>query len=272
MSPLGRSASTGSQPRYEYGILGVGEIGEAIVTGLCARADSTPSILLSPRNRERATALASRYPSVAVAADNQVLVDQSATLVVSLRPADRAVLAELRFRDQAIVSVMAGVSLHELRPLLAPAREIARAIPLPALARRPSVTPIQPATEAARALFDQLGGSAAVDDVGAFEAMSAATATIAAQLRYLATISRWLSEQGVAAELASRYVSSIFAGVAEGLGPADDLDALARIHASVGGINERFDALLREAGVFDVVENSLTAVYELLRAPATPLP
>jgi pyrroline-5-carboxylate reductase len=100
------------------------------------------------------------------------------------------------------------ISLQELEPLVAPARDLARAIPL----------------------FERLGGAAAVIDVGAFDAMSAATATIVAHLRYLATatISRWLGEQGVAADLASRYVSSIFAGVAERLGPADELAALAR--------------------------------------------
>ena len=39
--------------RYDYGILGVGEIGAAIVTGLCQGADDAPRILLSPRNAER---------------------------------------------------------------------------------------------------------------------------------------------------------------------------------------------------------------------------
>jgi hypothetical protein len=31
--------------RYDYGILGVGEIGAAIVTGLCQGADDPPRIL-----------------------------------------------------------------------------------------------------------------------------------------------------------------------------------------------------------------------------------
>jgi pyrroline-5-carboxylate reductase len=251
----------------EYGILGVGEIAQAIVTGLCERSDSAPSILLSPRNGERAAALASRYPTVAVASDNHSVIDRSATVVISLRPADaRSTLTALRFRrDQPIISVMAGVSLQELGPLVVPAHDLARAIPLPALARRPGLTPIHPATSAARALFDRLGGAVAVDDVSAFDAMSATTATIAAHLEYVATISRWLSEQGVAPELAARYVSSIFVGVAERLGPADDLAVLVRAHATSGGMNEMFAALLQEAGVFDVVDRSLDAVYERLR-------
>jgi pyrroline-5-carboxylate reductase len=252
-----------------YGVLGVGEIAEAMVTGLCEGVDDPPRMLLSPRNAGRAASLAKRFPSTSVAPDNQSLVDGCSTLVVSLRPADtRAVLDDLTFRpDHAIVSVMAGVSLDELASLVAPARELSRAIPLPPVARRTGATPIHPDAPAARALFERLGGASAVGDVAAFEAMSAATATIAAHVRYLAAISGWLSEHGVAPDQASRYVSSIFAGLAETLSDGTgDLEAVARAHATPGGINERFAATLDEAGVFELVARSLQTVYDSLRA------
>lgn len=203
-----------------------------------------------------------------VASDNQALIDGCSTLVLSLRPRDaRAGLGELTFRpDHTIVSVMAGVSLDELASLVAPAQGLTRAIPLPPVARRIGVTPIHPDAPAARWLFDRLGGASLVDDVAAFDAMSAATATIAAHLRYLATISSWLSEHGVATDQASRYVSSIFAGLADTLrdGTAN-LERLARAHATPGGINEQLAATLEEAGVFELVKRSLQAVYEDLR-------
>lgn len=255
--------------RYDYGILGVGEIGAAIVTGLCQGADDAPGILLSPRNAERAADLAGRFPSVAVAPDNQSLVTRSATLVLSIRPQDsRAVLGGLTFRpDQAIVSLMAGIPAAELAPLVAPARDIARAVPLPPVARRAGVTPVFPGTAAARALFDRLGGAAEVDQAGAFEAMSAATGTVAAHLRYVAAVSEWLSGQGVAPAQAERYVRAIFANVAQELGDGHgDLDELARAHATPGGINERFRAMLDDAGVFATVSRSLQVIYDRLRA------
>ncbi len=73
-----------------YGILGVGAIGEAIVTGLCEDASDAPAILLSPRNALRAEALAERFPSVAVAPSNQSLVDGVAVVVASVRARDAA--------------------------------------------------------------------------------------------------------------------------------------------------------------------------------------
>jgi pyrroline-5-carboxylate reductase len=255
---------------YDYGILGVGEIGTAIVTGLCEGVDDAPRILLSPRNAGRSAELAARYPSVSTAPDNQTVIDDCATIVLSVRPADgRALLGGLAFRSgQAVVSAMAGVPNDELASLLAPARDIARAIPLPPVSRRAGITPVHPGTAAARALFGRLGGASDTDDPGAFEAMSAATATIAAHLRYLTTISAWLSAHGVAREQAARYVRSIFASTAEDLGSSPaNLDQLARAHATPGGLNERLAAMLAEAGVFKAVIASLDAIYDELQAP-----
>jgi pyrroline-5-carboxylate reductase len=222
---------------YDYGVLGVGEIGAAIVTGLCQDVDAAPRILLPPRSAERAAALAARFPSVSVAADNQALASRCSALVLSIRSKDASlILGGLAFRpDQAIISVMAGVPGDELASLVAPARDIARAIPLPPVGRRAGITPVHPGTQASRALFDRLGGSSDIAEAGAFEAMSTATGTIATNLRYLATISEWLCV-------------SVFANAAEDLGAGDgDLEGLARAHATPGGLNERFSALLEAA-------------------------
>ena len=61
---------------------------------------------------------------------------------------------------------------------------------------------------------------------------------------------------------------SIFANVAGDLGSdREDLDELARAHATPGGINERFSAMLEDAGVFDTVSRSLQAIYNTLQVP-----
>lgn len=133
----------------------------------------------------------------------------------------------------------------------------------PSVARRSGITPVLPGTAAARDLFSRLGGASVVEDASAFDAMSAASGTVAAHLRYVATVSSWLSGHGVAADQAAQYVRSIYAGLAGDLGAADeDLDEIARAHATPGGINERFSAMLGQAGVFDAVGKSLQAIYD----------
>ena len=58
-----------------YGVLGVGALASAIVTGLCEGVADPPAIVLSPRNADTAADLAARFESVSVAADNQAVVD-----------------------------------------------------------------------------------------------------------------------------------------------------------------------------------------------------
>ena len=102
-----------------YGVLGVGAIGAAIVTGLCENVDDAPQVLLSPRNAEIATGLAERFATVDVAADNQAVVDGAAVVIVCVRPqVAQTVLAELRFpADRVVISAMAGVSIAALQRL-----------------------------------------------------------------------------------------------------------------------------------------------------------
>lgn len=250
-----------------YGIIGVGSIAAAIVTGLCEHAQDAPSIVLSPRNASRAADLAARFPTVHVAQSNQNVIDRSSVLILCLRPQDAcSVLPSLNFsKQQAVISVMAGISMEALHELVAPAQNIARAIPLPSVAARDGATPVYPATEAAKALFDRLGSSIEVPHAVAFEATSASTATIAAHFAYLNTICQWLIAQGVSDTAARRHVASTFAGLAAKLrGPERDFGKLARDHATPGGINEQFLGLLEQAHVFDAVDVGLNRVLDRL--------
>jgi len=58
-----------------YGVLGVGALATAIVTGLCEGVAEPPAVVLSPRNARAAAALAARHATVAVATDNQAVLD-----------------------------------------------------------------------------------------------------------------------------------------------------------------------------------------------------
>lgn len=255
-----------------YGIIGVGSIAAAIVTGLCEHAPDAPPIVLSPRNAARAADLASRFATVRVAASNQEVIDESSVLLVCLRPQEaKSVLPALKFSgQQAIISMMAGISIAALRELVAPALNVARAIPLPSVAAREGATPIFPPTPAARTLFDRLGTSMEIPHEIAFEATSASTATIAAHFAYLNSICEWLIARGVSDAAARRQVAATFSGLAAQLrGEAPDFADLARDHATRGGINEQFLVVLREARVFEAVDTGLDRVLDRLTTTAS---
>jgi pyrroline-5-carboxylate reductase len=250
-----------------YGVLGVGAIGAAIVTGLCENVADAPRVLLSPRNAEIAAGLAQRFATVDVAPDNQAVVDGARVVLVCVRPqVAQPVLAELRFpADGVVISAMAGVSVTALERLVAPATDVARVIPLPSVARRDGLTPVHPPNAAASALFDRLGETVELADVKAFEAFSASTATIAAHFAYLNAIAAWLELQEIPAPAATRYVASMFAGLAEATRSGVRFEQLAREHATSGGINEQFLNGLEQAGVFEDVGLGLQRVLDRLK-------
>jgi pyrroline-5-carboxylate reductase len=216
----------------------------------------------------RAGRLAARYPSVLLADSNQAVVERADVVLLCLRPQDApAALSDLGFRaEQAVISVMAGVPTDALRSLVAPAEVLVRAIPLPAVARRRGLTAIHPPHRLARAIFDPLGGVIAVDDERAFNALSASTATIAAHLAYLDTISRWLADRGIPRMDATRYVSAVFGSLSGTLLDTErnDFKAMSDEYATVGGLNEQFLTALRRAGTFDVVDRALDDVAHRL--------
>jgi pyrroline-5-carboxylate reductase len=251
-----------------YGVLGVGAIGAAIVTGLCENVDDPPKVLLSPRNAEIAAGLAQRCATVDVAADNQAVVDGAGVVVLCVRPqVAQTVLAELRFpADRVVISAMAGVPVTALQRLVAPATDVARVIPLPSVARREGITPVHPPNAAATALFDRLGETVELADVKAFEAFSASTATIAAHFAYLNAIAAWLELQEIPAPAATRYVASMFAGLAEATRSGGRFEQLAREHATSGGINEQFLNELEQGGMLEGVHLGLQRVLARLNA------
>ncbi|HEX5618923.1 MAG TPA: pyrroline-5-carboxylate reductase [Solirubrobacteraceae bacterium] len=261
-------AQTSPSEAAAYGVLGVGAIGAAIVTGLCEGVGDPPKVLLSPRSAGIAAGLAQRFATVEVAADNQAVVDGANVVIACVRPqVAQSVLAELRFpADRTVISAIAGVSVEALQPLVAPAADIARVIPLPSVARREGTTPVHPPNAAATALFDRLGATIEIADATTFEAFSASTATIAAHFAYLNAIAEWLARQGVPGPAATRYVASIFAGLAEPTLSGESFEQLAREHATPGGINEQLRNDLEQAGAFDSVSRGLQRVLDRLNA------
>jgi pyrroline-5-carboxylate reductase len=250
-----------------YGVLGVGAIARAIVTGLCEGIDVPPAIVLSPRGAAISTELASRYPTVSVAVDNQAVVDGSDVVLVCLRRADAELLGDLTWRaDHVVVSAVAGVGMPELRSLVAPAARGCRSVPMPPVADRAGLTAVHPPLAEARRLFDQLGTTLEVPDVESYEALSATSATLAGFFEYLRTQTDWLEARGIPAADARRYVAATFAGALTSLKGVDapDFAELAAEYATPGGVNEQVARELREHGSFEVLKDALDGAFARL--------
>ena len=175
-----------------------------------------------------------------VAEDNQQVVDDSDVVVVCLLPTHAGdVLAGVEFSaNHAVVSAMAESSVAQLAGLVTPATDIARSVPLIAVATSGSVTPVYPATQAATGLYDRIGGSMEIATNWPIESVTAASATVAAYFRYLGTIADWLSGHGIPPASARAYVADTFAALSDELDSAGvDFAALTQAHITPGGLN-----------------------------------
>ncbi|GAA1761152.1 NAD(P)-binding domain-containing protein [Nonomuraea bangladeshensis] len=224
------------------GIIGVGEIARAVVDGLSDGVENPPRVHLSPRGARAAAELAGRYANVGVCASNQEVADRSDLVLVAVRRPDaHDALAGLRVDERTVVvSVVAGLSLADLRRAVGPGAPLVRAIPLPSVRERRCVTVTYPSHPAVDAFFGRLGEALPVADEAAFNVMSALTGTLTTHYAFLATLATWAAGHGLAPEEAERYVRGLFGAAGRSL--ADESRSLHRLaadHETPNGLNER---------------------------------
>lgn len=162
-------------------------------------------------------------------------------VVLAVRPQDAVeALSGLPFRTtQMVISVIAVLSTDDIARLVSPATRVVRAIPLPEVARRSGPIPAYPSDEDADALLGRLGRVLTTPTETALDAYSAVSGLIAGHLDYLDAASEWLTEQGVPALDARRYVATIFREDASQLDEEVPFAELADRYATVGGLNEQ---------------------------------
>lgn len=246
-----------------YGVLGVGSLGRAVVTGLMSDAGDPARVVLSPRGAQTSAELAAAHASVSVADDNQGVLDAADVVLVFLRAADAPLLADLSWReDHVVVSAVAGLPEAALRDAVAPARQVARAVPMVGVADRAWATPVRPPLPEAMALFERSGGAIAVQTDEQFDAIYTGLGTVAPFFEYLATIERFLTDRGLPSADARRLLAASFSTVGDQLAAEGaDFAAMVAAHAPPGGGNEQLTTLMREAGVFEATRRSLDDVY-----------
>ena len=117
---------------HRLGFIGTGSIASAVVEGFCTSGRPC-RIVLSPRNEQKAAALAARFEQVQRAATNQEVLDRSQVVLLALRPGVAAeTLGRLRFReDHTVLSFIALQPLQALAMEVRPARRVFKVLPCP---------------------------------------------------------------------------------------------------------------------------------------------
>lgn len=245
------------------GFIGVGNIAAAVVEGLVTAPGPLPHCLLSPRNAARSRALADRFATVAVAADNQAVLDRSRTVFLSVRPqVATEVLRGLRFDPGHVIVSLVPLPLSTLAPLVHPAQRTVRALVLPSCTQRLQAVPYWPETAEVPILLERLGDPLPLREEHELNVLWASTAIIAAFYSLLETVSNWSAANGVAPGPAVEYTASMAHALTRVAlsGSTERFSRLAIEAATPGGLNEQVVGVLRAGGAFTHVREALDAV------------
>lgn len=223
------------------GFIGTGSISAAMVRGIRASALRDWPILLSPRNAHVAQELAAGFPGVGVGLGNQDVADSSEIVILAVRPqVAEDVLTNLLLRpDQKVISLIAGLDHRQIADWTG-AGAVCRAIPLPFIAKGQDVTPVFPPDPEAVAFFDAIGQALPVPDLEIFNTFGALSALMASFFGIAEIASDWGTRQGMAPDLARRYVGRLFGNLGDVLRENPlDVEALREGHSTKGGLNEQ---------------------------------
>ncbi len=248
------------------GFIGTGRITRRLVRGL---DDAAHSITISRRSHSVSRELVAENPAIEVVDTAQEVVDRSEAVFACLA-ADtaREVLPGLSFRpDQAVISVMAGMPLDELRAAVAPANDICVTIPMPVIEQGGCPLPVWPASQALETLYGQRNPVIPVASESALEPFWAVSGTMASVLEELRTISTWLGERIGDADAAERYVTHLFGAQLSVLetDTAGRLDTALQDLSIGGGLNATLRERIEASGHYDQLRAGLDALYERVK-------
>lgn len=235
------------------GFVGTGAITRAVVTGMIRFEVPFERIALSPRNADTAAELAQLDTRVEVCASNQAVLDSSDVICLAVRPQIAAdVLPALKFEPRHhVISFIAGKSLAQVREWLGDVAAVIRAIPLPAVSEGKGSTALCPPGAVARTLFAPLGAAVEVEDEHQFDALSAATATMASYFALLEEQASWLVAQGLPYASARSFLSGFQVGLAhETTKDARPYSELIGEMCTPGGLNEQVTNELAQRGTY----------------------
>lgn len=245
------------------GFIGTGNIASAVAEGFCTSGLDC-RILVSPRNAEKSSALAARFPQVRRAASNQDVLDGSDVVVLAVRPnVAPDVAAGLRFREDHTVLSLIPVIHHEVvSRLVAPARRVFKVLPLSFVARHRGLVPYFPKDADVEALVAHLAEPLPVKDQRELHLLWAITGLISPFYALMSATQAWCVAGGADPEASRRYTASMYAALA-GLAEAKDspdFHELATEAATPGGLNEMALKLMQAGTAFPDLRKALDAI------------
>lgn len=251
------------------GFIGTGHLTEAVITGFFRSGEPPESIIVSPRNAERAEKIALRFgAAVEIGIDNQAVLEGSDVVCLAVRPqVAESILNDLQFRTHhTVVSFMAMVPLGSLREWVDPAAKVVRAATLPYAAHAIGPSILFPRDQVAEALLKKVGTPIITRDEQELETLWVITAMMAPYFQLISDITCWATRQGVDSTTAGHFTVSMFealSALCDDYLPAEFGQLVANAQTK-DGINQQALELVRKNGGFEQFIDALEQVRRRL--------
>ncbi len=196
--------------KVDVGFIGTGGIATALAKGFCAGGGFDGKVYVFDIDEGRTRALREAYPDkVVVAASNQEVIERADVVFPTLLPRVlREVAPTLRFRkENRIIHIAAGIKIEESAPWFAPARGVARAVPLPFAARRIGPVVLYGGDALCEELLSLLGAVVKVDTERDLEILAAITGMMVSYYGVVGEMVGWAVGKGIDFQSALRYTT-----------------------------------------------------------------
>ncbi len=249
------------------GIIGVGQLANFMVRGL-RNGQWRGKILLSPRNAERAAALA-RDCDCTVAISNQAVAEESDIVMLAMRPPQvtEALASVTLVPEQILLSVVAGLPVAQLQGKLPAGQRVVRALPVSSAEFGASPTMMYPADAAVEALFQHTGQSIVLTRESDFEIGTPIGCAYTWFLDLYGTLAESCERAGMGAQQARALVYGMAEGAARVASHAGKLSAraIAAEIASEGSFTRLGLTHLRENGGLSAWQQACEMLTQRLR-------
>ncbi|EJF74846.1 pyrroline-5-carboxylate reductase [Bartonella birtlesii] len=259
----------------KIGFLGTGKISASMVDGLIRSKFDVSSVIVSPRNAQRAEQLSHNYNKVMIAENNQELLDASDCVFLCLpNQIAKEVLHSLRFHpEQLVVSVLAMAKVAEVEEWIN--HKVYRAVPLPFVAECKNLTPIYPNHPFLRDLFDALGGTLVLEAEEQFNLFMTAGSLMGVYCNFIETAHQWFMTQGLKKQQSADFLAMMFGNLTDEMrkivaaksSVSLDFALLEKEFSTKGGTNELLSNCFSHQGGRRALTIALETTLQKISAP-----
>lgn len=249
------------------GFIGTGNIVSDVVAGISKSKISYKQILVSPRNKNKAKNLKRKYKKIAIAKDNQAVIDNSNWVFLGTLPSvGKKILPNLKFKkNQTVISFMSTIDYSELKRLVKLKIDIVKVIPMPPIRLGKGPVAIFPKNRKVKNFFNKIGTTIEIKDEKSSKNFWTISGTMASFYELLNVLTNWLIKKKINKQDAQKYVTHLYSALAQ-LAARNNSKSLKYLveEQTPGGLNWQGVNELRKSGYYKLLEKSLKNIHKRL--------